>query len=344
MTKQAIKKRLKSIKYQLLLGLTGVVIGVALTLNSKVSTQEAAVRLYVDEDDTADSVMHKVRITTGNDAWLLQKLLHYSGYQKRVQKGSYLITPETKVWQLFQNLYKGSQQPIRLRVREVRTSAQLAGNLADKLMLDSAYIATQLADTAFCKRWGYSPETVISLFLPNTYEVYWTTSLDKLMERMQKESKAFWTAKRLLQAQELGFSPIEVITLASIVDEETAYMPEKATIAGLYINRLRRQMPLQADPTVKFALQDFELRRIYHKHLAVDSPYNTYRNVGLPPGPIRIPSLSAIDAVLQARKHDFLYMCAKEDFSGAHNFATTYAEHQKNAARYAKALNERQVK
>ena len=161
---------------------------------------------------------------------------------------------------------------------------------------------------------------------------------------MTFEHDAFWSEERLGKAQAAGLTPDEVATLASIVDEETANDAEKPMVAGMYINRLRTGMPLQADPTIKFALHDFSLRRIYHGHLETDSPYNTYRNTGLPPGPIRIPSISGIDAVLDYVRHDYLYMCAKEDFSGTHNFARTYREHLANAAKYTKALNQRGIR
>ena len=161
---------------------------------------------------------------------------------------------------------------------------------------------------------------------------------------MQKESKDFWNADRMQKASQMGLLPTQVMTLASIIDEETANNAEKPMIAGMYYNRLKTGMPLQADPTIKFALKRFELKRIWNNLLFVDSPYNTYRNTGLPPGPIRIPSVTAIDAVLNYVHHDYLYMCAKEDFSGTHNFARTYAEHLQNAANYSKALNERGIK
>jgi UPF0755 protein len=164
------------------------------------------------------------------------------------------------------------------------------------------------------------------------------------MNRLKKEHDKFWNQNRQEKAAAIGLSPEEVCTLASIIDEETSNNPEKPMIARMYINRLEKGMPLQADPTVKFALQKFELRRIYHDMLFIDSPYNTYRNIGLPPGPIKVASIKGMEAVLNYVKHDFLYMCAKEDFSGTHNFAVTYSEHLKNAARYAKALNERGVK
>ena len=181
------------------------------------------------------------------------------------------------------------------------------------------------------------------MFIPNTYDLYWNSSVDKLLDKMSEESKKFWTFERKNKAKAMELTPEQVITLASIVDEETANDGEKPMIAGMYYNRLKENMPLQADPTIKFALKKFELKRIYHNMLNTDSPYNTYRNTGLPPGPIRIPTVKGIDAVLNYVHHDYLYMCAKEDFSGTHNFARTYEEHKQNAAKYSKALNERGI-
>ena len=221
---------------------------------------------------------------------------------------------------------------------------RLAGVLSRKLMLDSTAVAILLQDTSYCQKWGYDTATIPCLFVPNTYEVYWNTTLDRLMERMQKEHKNFWEGERTQKASAIGLTPNEVCTLASIIDEETANTAEKPMIAGMYYNRLKAKMPLQADPTIKFALKKFELKRIWNNLLFVDSPYNTYKNTGLPPGPIRIPTIAGIDAVLNYVHHDYLYMCAKEDFSGTHNFARTYTEHLENAVKYSKALNERGIK
>jgi UPF0755 protein len=221
---------------------------------------------------------------------------------------------------------------------------QMAKRLSAKLMIDSTTIADALTDNAFCHQLGYDTCTIACAFVPNTYEVYWNTSVEKLMQRMTNEHDKFWTSERKQKAATIGLTPNEVCTLASIIDEETANNDEKPMIAGMYLNRLHIGMPLQADPTVKFALKDFALKRIYHAHLEVESPYNTYKNAGLPPGPIKVASIRGIDAVLNRIAHNYLYMCAKEDFSGTHNFATTYQEHQANATRYAKALNQRGIK
>ena len=180
-------------------------------------------------------------------------------------------------------------------------------------------------------------------FIPETYQVYWDISIEDFFARMKKEHNKFWNEDRRLKAKTIGMTPEEVCTLASIVEEETNNNDEKPMVAGLYINRLHTGMPLQADPTIKFALQDFSLRRITNQHLSIQSPYNTYLNTGLPPGPIRIPSPKGLDSVLNYVKHNYIYMCAKEDFSGTHNFASNYADHMVNARKYWKALNERKI-
>ncbi len=299
--------------------------------------------LYIDEDDTQDSVRAKIEATArpgiSSGFPLLSAL---NGY--RVKSGYYSVEPDDNMFGLFRRLKQGRQTPIRLTIPSVRTMDRLSGVLGRKLMMDSATVARHLSDSAFCNRYGYNVNTIPCLFIPNTYEVYWNISLEELMNRMKKENKAFWTDERLHKAEITGLTPEEVVTLASIIDEETANNAEKPMVAGMYLNRLRIGMPLQADPTVKFAWGDFSLRRIYHNHLQVESPYNTYRYAGLPPGPIRIPSIAGIEAVLNHVHHDYLYMCAKEDFSGTHNFARTYREHLANAARYTAALNQRNIR
>jgi UPF0755 protein len=191
---------------------------------------------------------------------------------------------------------------------------------------------------------GFDQYSIVCNFIPNTYEVYWTISPKGLLLKMNKEYKRYWNDERLALAKQLGLSPNEVMTLASIVSEESNQEKEYSLIAGVYLNRVRKGMLLQADPTVKFALQDFSLKRILGKHLEVESPYNTYRKTGLPPGPICIPSVKVIDAVLHTQPHSYIYFCAKEDFSGYHNFAVTLEEHNQNARRYQRALNEHNIR
>ena len=232
---------------------------------------------------------------------------------------------------------------MNLVIGSVRTLDKLARNVGNQLMIDSAEIMQALHDTARWNSQGYTPENLPSLFIPETYQVYWDMDTRTFLNRMAKEHDHFWNQSRRAKADSLGMTPAEVATLASIVEEETNNRKEKPIVAGLYINRLRAGIPLQADPTVKFALQDFSLRRITNAHLNFPSPYNTYLNTGLPPGPIRIPSPAGIDAVLNYTRHNYLYMCAKEDFSGTHNFASTYAVHMQNARKYWNALNKRKI-
>ena len=268
---------------------------------------------------------------------------HYK-YDQRVKPGNYAIRPGDSMRDICLRLLSGNQTPVKLVIPSVRTLDRLAGAVGKQLMADSAMVMELLTDKHFLDSLGYSSETAPCMFIPNTYEVYWTMSPEQFVARMLKENKRFWNSARLAKAKALGLTPEEVMTLASIVDEETAKDDEKPMVAGLYLNRLKRGMFLQADPTVKFALGEFELRRILHAHLRTDSPYNTYKYAGLPPGPIRIPSISAIESVLNPAKHSYIYMCAKEDFSGYHNFATTLVQHNANARRYQQALNRLGIK
>ena len=299
--------------------------------------------IYIDRDDDVDSVYHKI-IEVGNPKQMhgFESLVRYQGYN--VKTGRYAIKPTDNMRYLHRRLSMGYQTPIKLTVGSVRTLDRIARNTARQLMIDSCEIANILNDTSYISKLGYTKETLPALFIPNTYEVYWNMSGEDFMQRMVKEHKAFWNEKRLKQAETIGLTPIEVATLASIVEEETANNSEKPMVAGLYINRLKKGMLLQADPTVKFSMQDFGLKRILYKHLEVDSPYNTYKYAGLPPGPIRIPSFQGLESVLNYTKHNYLYMCAKEDFSGTHNFAVTSAQHAANARRYQQALNRRGIR
>ena len=301
------------------------------------------VYLYIDRDDNIDSVYQKM-VEVGNPKQMhgFESLVKYKGYTPKT--GRYAIKPTDNMRYLHRRLSMGYQTPVRLTVGSVRTLDRMARNVARQLMIDSAEVARLMTDTSYIHGMGYTNETLPALFIPNTYEVYWDMTAEEFMQRMLKENKAFWNDKRLQQAQSIGLTPVEVATLASIVEEETANQVEKPMVAGLYLNRLKRGMLLQADPTVKFSMQDFGLKRILFKHLEVDSPYNTYKYAGLPPGPIRVPSFQGLESVLNYSKHNYLYMCAKEDFSGTHNFAVTSAQHAANARRYQQALNRRGIR
>ena len=307
--------------------------------------------LYVDADDNVDSISQKIESQTAPESMrvfhLFAGLLNLKDH---IRTGRYEVSPQHTMLNLIRDIRNHHEKPIMLVVPSTRTMDAMAGKLANQLMLDSASIEQYLKDEGNIKALGYTKETLPGLFIPNTYEVYWDVSIPKLMERMQKENAAFWNEERMNKLQEVSqyageeMTKEKVITLASIVDSETADDGEKPTIAALYMNRMRKPMALQSDPTVIFAVGDFSIRRVLHEHLKVESPYNTYRNLGLPPGPIRVPSIAGIDAVLNHDKNDYIYMCAKEDFSGTHNYAVSYGEHLRNAARYTKALNERGIR
>ena len=306
--------------------------------------------LYVDADDNIDSLKRKLTETCRPDnSFILDINLRLFNLDRHMRTGHYVIQPGMSMMKAVRNVRNHSQTPVRLVVPSVRTVTDMAQRLSKQVMADSAAIMQALTDETVVKDLGYTSETLPCLFIPNTYEVYWDVTVNDLLRRLKKENEVFWNEERRHKLAEVGSYAGEemtiekVVTLASIVDSETANNSEKPAIAALYMNRLRIGMPLQSDPTVKFALQDFALRRILHKHLEVDSPYNTYKNKGLPPGPICVPSIAGIDAVLNHANHEYIYMCAKEDFSGTHNFAVGYAEHQRNAARYAAALNKRNI-
>lgn len=307
--------------------------------------------LYVDADDNVDSISQKIESQTAPESMRVFHL--FAGLlnlKDRIRTGRYEVSPQHTMLNLIRDIRNHHEKPIMLVVPSTRTMDAMAGKLANQLMLDSASIEQYLKDEGNIKALGYTKETLPGLFIPNTYEVYWDVSIPKLMERMQKENAAFWNEERMNKLQEVSqyageeMTKEKVITLASIVDSETADDGEKPTIAALYMNRMRKPMALQSDPTVIFAVGDFSIRRVLHEHLKVESPYNTYRNLGLPPGPIRVPSIAGIDAVLNHDKNDYIYMCAKEDFSGTHNYAVSYGEHLRNAACYTKALNERGIR
>lgn len=300
--------------------------------------------VYIDTDDNIDSVYVKLSfVAKPHTMTAFRTLARHSAYAENIRTGRYEISESNGAVSVFRKMKNGMQAPVSLTIPSVRTVDKLAEAVSSKLMFSDKELLGLLNDTSICKKYGYTPETIMCMFIPNTYDVYWNITAEKFLDKMNKESKRFWTFERKNKAKAMELTPNEVITLASIVDEETANDNEKPMIAGMYYNRLKTDMPLQADPTIKFALKQFELKRIYHNMLSTNSPYNTYKNTGLPPGPIRIPTVKGIDAVLNYVHHDYLYMCAKEDFSGTHNFATTYEEHKKNAAKYSKALNDRGI-
>lgn len=262
--------------------------------------------------------------------WLAKKM----NYDDNVHAGRYVLTDGMTNQQLINMLRMGYQTPVKVVFNNMRTVEQLAGRISEQIEADSASIINEI----------YKNKDVdATTFIPNTYEFYWNTDADIFVSKMIAEHERFWTESRLQKAKELKLTPREVSILASIVDKETTKVSEMPRIAGVYINRLNKRWPLQADPTLVFALGDYSIRRVLDVHKNIDSPYNTYKYAGLPPGPICIPSIAAIDAVLNAEKHKFYYFCAKDDLSGYHVFARTIDEHNRNAERYRKALNKNKI-
>ena len=311
--------------------------------------------------DYKKNVAEKFTLYIGPDTNISQitdtlegKLLNLKSFQRcfrrenpsgNIAAGYYSIKGNTTNKQLARTLTKGWQTPYRLTLSgNIRGVEKLAGVLGKKMMRDSAEFSNWFNDPKVWEEYGLSQETFPIIFIPNTYEMYWTATPEDFTKRMLKEYSKFWNEERTKKAEELGMTKSEVSILASIVCEESNYNPELPTIAGVYLNRLKRGMKLEADPTVKFALNDPTIKRILFKHLKVDSPYNTYKVQGLPPGPITIPSAAGIDAVLYYKQHDYLYFCASEKLDGTHKFARTLSQHNKNARAYQSAISKLKIK
>jgi len=264
-------------------------------------------------------------------------------YPEHIKPGRYSVTGKMSYNAFVNMLRAGRQVPVKVTFNNIRNIYELAGKAGRQIEADSASIAGFLSDPANYVKDGFTRENIISVFIPDTYEFYWNTSAEGFYSRMLKEYNRFWSGERKEKAEALNLTPLEVSILASIVDDEVAKAEEKPRIAGVYLNRLRRGMLLQACPTIKFALNDFTITRVLKKHMEVDSPYNTYKHKGFPPGPIGCPSKEGIDAVLNAEKHDYLFFAAKADFSGYHNFSRTLAEHNRYAAEYQRELDRRKI-
>jgi UPF0755 protein len=260
------------------------------------------------------------------------------GLDEHVRPGRYRIRQGMSNTELVDMLRSGNQEPVRVFFQNARTVSELAGQIARQIETDSISLLNLMRDRDYLKKFDVTPATLFTITIPNTYEFYWNTSAKGFITRMYGESGKFWKGPRIRKADSIGLSVDEVVTLASIIEKETAMNSEKPLIAGVYMNRLKKKMPLQADPTLIYAWNDYGIKRVLNRHKEIRSPYNTYLYAGLPPGPICIPSIASIDAVLNYSHHDYYYFCAKEDFSGYHNFARTLADHNRNAARYQHAL------
>lgn len=264
-------------------------------------------------------------------------------YQEAVKPGLYTIPPRTNNLNLVRLLRSGKQTPVNVTFNNVRVKEDLAEKITRNLEISEDQFLNLVMDTVYIRKFGFEEETIMAMFIPNTYEMWWNSSPENLFDRMYKEYERFWTEDRKQKAANIGLSPLEVSTLASIVQAETQKADERARVAGVYMNRLKIKMPLQADPTLVFAAGDFSIKRVLNIHKEIDSPYNTYKYAGLPPGPINLPEISALDAVLNYENHQYFYFCAKDDFSGYHAFATNLNEHLNNARRYQNALNKAKI-
>ncbi len=283
---------------------------------------------------------------------LMPRIRHHAAFrsyarrldlEKSFKPGHYVLKPGMSVIEVARMLKLGLQTPVRVTINNVRIPAQLAQKLSRQLDADSTAFMQALTSKSLAEEVGFDSVTLFSMFIPDTYEFYWTVSPEELVRRMKREYDRFWTEERDAKRKRSGLSRLEVMTLASIVYEETRKSDEMPRIAGVYVNRLRRGIPLQADPTVKYAMQDFALRRILYRHLKYPSPYNTYINKGLPPSPICMPGKNAIEAVLDFEEHDYIFFCARPTFDGYHNFARTLREHNANARAYSAELNRRKI-
>ena len=339
------KKRIYIILIVCLVLLLGTATNFSLKLfRSNTNKQFDQGYLYIPTGSNLDDVVAIIKAqhilnNTESFKWVASKMNF-----KNIKPGKYKITKGLSNIELVRLLRSGKQEPIKLTFQNIRLKTDFAGYIGKNFEIDSLAFLNMLDSIDLVRQYGFDEETIFCMFIPNTYEMYWNTSKEKFFERMQKEYVKFWHTERLAQAKAIGLSPVQVSILASIVDQEALLNREMVRIAGVYMNRLNRGIKLEADPTVIFANGDFTVKRVLYKLLQKDSPYNTYKYSGLPPGPICMPSVAAIDAVLHFEKHNYIYFCAKEDFSGLHNFASNVTEHQMNARKFQQALNNRGIK
>lgn len=290
-------------------------------------------------DDVEEQILPNI-----NHDWAFKLYAKHLNLSSTIKPGRYCFEPGMSVIRIVRMLKLGEQLAVNVTFNNIRTLPEFAGRISSQLNVDSLELLSYLQKTSVAKKYGFDTATIFSMFIPNTYQFYWNTTPEKFVSRMHSEYNSFWNDERESKAKALKLSRLEVMTLASIIYEETKQTSEMARVAGVYANRLRIGMPLQADPTVKYAIGDFSIKRVLNKHLEYDSPYNTYKYRGLPPSPIAMPSIAAIDAALAPEKHDYLYFCARPTFDGYHNFARTLTEHNVNARAYINELNRLKIK
>lgn len=300
--------------------------------------------LYIPTGSTYDDVrelLYTNNLVKDTDAfeWVVEK----KNYKAHVHSGRYILKHNMSNNALVNMLRSGLQEPVRIVINNARTLPELAEKVSAQIEPDTEDLLQLLQDEQYIQKYGFSQYSMLGMFIPNTYEFWWNTSAEGFINRMHDEYEKFWTPEKLDKAEVIGLTPNQIITMASIIINETNIEEEYPRIAGLYINRIKKGIKLQADPTVIYALGDFSRQRVLTKDTQIDSPYNTYLYYGLPPGPIAIPSIRSINAVLDYEKHNYIYFCARDDFSGYHVFAQTLEQHNRNARLYQRALNQRRI-
>ncbi len=301
--------------------------------------------IYLKNEASMDDVLAQMKENNIlNDLGSFEALAEGSNLSSNIHPGKYIIKQGMNNHDIIHLLKSGKQEVVRIVVNKLRTKNHIAKHLAKKVATDSATFIQLFADSNFLKPYGINTNEVQSIILPLTYDVYYNTEPKEIFDKMFKAYKRFWNDERKAKAKKLKLSLTEVITIASIVDEETNKKDEMANVASVYLNRIRKGMKLQADPTARFAYGDFSIKRVLNKHIRYDSPWNTYKVEGIPPGPICTPKPESIDAVLENKQTDYIFFCAKEDFSGYHNFAKNGAEHEANAQKFRKAMDERGIR
>lgn len=325
----------------LLAGAAGFVLGRYYIDNKKPNFTEKYV-LYVRPDMTVGEVMDSLQIGAGMIRLKsVERAFAEMETAARMKPGRYVVDSTCTSIYVARMLVFGWQTPQNMTLSgTLRKKDRIAQRISSQMMIDSASVADALNDEVFLAGYGFTPQNVFAMILPDTYEMYWTASVKDIFDRFKKEYDAFWTQDRLAKAKALGLTPMEVSVMASIVSGETLTASEYPVIAGVYLNRWKKGMKLQADPTIAFCY-DYTLDRILKKHLTVDSPYNTYKHVGLPPAPINVPPKACLEAVLNPQKHNYIYFCASPAFDGTHKFAVGYTEHLKNAKAFQRELTAR---
>ncbi len=326
----------------LIAGAVGIWYGNRMINSSVTAFRQDAKSLYIPSEIDIETLAEQLE----TDSFIISRMdfTRVSEVKKftRVKPGKYLIKQGATNNSIINKLRSGEQDPVKVTFNSTRTAEELAGRVSQQILADSAEIVALLKSDDIAAQYGFTPESFKSMFIPNTYEFWWTSNAEDFVKRMADEFKRYWNDDRMAKARELNLTQSEVTTLASIVHAETSKRDEAPVVAGLYLNRLRIGMPLQADPTLIYAHNDFSIRRVLTRHKEIDSPYNTYIYAGLPPGPINFPDVTYIDAVLNPKSHDYIFMCAKADFSGYHHFSKTLSQHLTYAREYQRAISRSQ--